>query len=64
MGKTNESFQEVLPFPYLICFSQQEGVWELDVLFMVCLLKWFFCLLGRGSFHFVLCTHPFLGALI
>jgi hypothetical protein len=33
-------------------------------LFVVRLLRWFFCLLGHGSFHFVLCFPPFLGALI
>ncbi len=31
---------------------------------VVRLLRWFFCLLGHGSFHFVLFTPPFLGALI
>jgi hypothetical protein len=48
------------PFPCLICFSRQEGVQKLDVPFVVCLLWWFFCLLGHGSFHFVLCIPFFL----
>jgi hypothetical protein len=39
-------------------------VQELDVPFMVCTLEWFFCLLGRMSFHFVPCIPPFLGALV
>ncbi len=34
---------------------------ELDVPFVVCLLGWFFCLLGCGSFHFVPCIPPFFG---
>ncbi len=56
---------EVLPFPYLICFLRLHGVSELGVQLMVCPLRWFFCLLGRGSFHFVLCIPPFfLGALV
>jgi hypothetical protein len=48
----------------LIWFSQHEGVWEFDVPFVVHLLRWFFCFLGRGSFHFVPCITPFLGALV
>jgi len=27
-------------------------------------LRWFFCFLGCGSFHFVPCIPPFLGALV
>ncbi len=42
-----------------LCLSDMllviEGGWELDVPFMVHLLRVFFCLLGHGSFHFVLC---------
>ncbi len=53
-----------LPFAYLICFSWQEGIQELDVPFEVHLLRWFFCLLGRRSCPFVLYIPPFLGALI
>jgi hypothetical protein len=30
------------PFPYLICFSRWERVWELDVPLVVCPLRWFF----------------------
>jgi hypothetical protein len=41
--------------------AQQEGVQELDVPLVVRPLRWFFCLLGRGSFH---CVSPFLGALV
>jgi hypothetical protein len=48
---------------YLICLSQLKGVWELDVPLVVCPLRWFFCLLEHGSFHFVPCVPPFLGAL-
>ncbi len=40
------------------------GVSELDVPLKVCPLRWFFCLLGHGSFHFVPCIPPFLGALV
>jgi hypothetical protein len=47
-----------------IWFSQQEGVQEFDVPFVVHLLRWFFCLFGHGSFHFVPCMPPFLGALV
>ncbi len=32
--------------------------------FVIRLHRWFFCLLGRGSFHFFLCISPFLDALI
>jgi len=46
---------------YLICFSREEGVWELDVPLVVHLLRWFICLLGRGSFHFVPCIPPSFG---
>ncbi len=28
---------------------------------VVCPLRWFFCLLGRGSFHFVPCIPPLFG---
>jgi hypothetical protein len=31
---------------------------------MVHPLRWFFCLLGHGSFHFVPCFPPFLGTLV
>jgi hypothetical protein len=48
-----------LPFPFLICFLQGEGVWELDVARVIHLLGSFFCLLGCGSFHFVLCISLF-----
>ncbi len=41
-----------------------DPVQELDVPLVVCPLRWFFCLLGRGSFHFVPCIHPFLGTLV
>jgi hypothetical protein len=34
------------------------GVQELDVPFVVSPLRWFFCLLGGGSFHFVPCIPP------
>jgi len=47
------------PLSFFICFSWQEGVWELDVPFVVCLLRWFFYLFGHGSFHFVLCIPLF-----
>jgi len=41
------------------------GLWELDVPFVVCPLRWFFCLLDSGqSFHFIPCIPPFLGALV
>jgi hypothetical protein len=46
-------------FPYLICFFWHEGVWELDVPLVVCPLRWFICLFGCGSFHFVPCIPPF-----
>ncbi len=41
-------------------------VWELDAPFVVRPLRWFFCLVGCGSFHFVPCILPlsFLGALV
>jgi hypothetical protein len=57
--KQVRSFEEVLPFSCLICFSSQDGVWELDVSFVVHLLRWFFCLLGRGSLYSLV-----LGALV
>ncbi len=57
------TFQELLPFPYLICFLQQEGVQELDVSFVVRPSRWFFCLLGCGSFHFVPFVYPFCWVL-
>ncbi len=31
---------------------------------MVCFLRWFFCLLGCRSFHFVPCFPPFWGAFV
>jgi hypothetical protein len=31
---------------------------------VVCPLRWFFCLLGGGFFHFVPCVPPYLGALV
>jgi hypothetical protein len=40
------------------------GVGELDVPFVVRPLRWFFCLDGCGSFHFVPCIPPFLDALV
>ncbi len=59
-----------LPFHYLICFSKQEEVgeldvplvWEVDVPLVVRLLRWFICLLGCGSFHLFLCF-PLFGVL-
>jgi hypothetical protein len=43
---------------------QQEGVSELDVPLVVCPLRWgSFVFLDVGSFHFVPCFPPFLGAL-
>jgi hypothetical protein len=51
------------PFSLFDIFSRQEGVQELDVLFVVHLLRWFFYLLGPGSIHFVPCISPFFGAL-
>ncbi len=41
------SFQKVLPFPYLICFLELKGVWELDVPLVVYPFRWFICLLGH-----------------
>jgi hypothetical protein len=41
-----------------------EGVQELRVPFVVHPLRWFFHLLGHGSFHFVRCIPPFWGALV
>ncbi len=52
------------PFSLFDIFSRQKGVRELDVPFVVHLLKWFFCLLGSGSFHFVPCIAPLLGSLV
>ncbi len=46
-------------FPYSICFSQQEGVWQLDVALVVCPPRWFFCFLGHRSLHFVPCIPLF-----
>jgi len=63
-------FQQVLPFPYLICFLQEEGVtgtrwvWELDdVPLVVGPLRWFFCLLGHEWILSLcsLCSLFFLG---
>jgi hypothetical protein len=48
------SFEEILSFPYLIGFSQQEGVQELDVSLVVCPRRLFFCLLEHGSLYLVL----------
>jgi hypothetical protein len=42
-------------------FFQQEGVQELDVPLVLRLLRWFFCFLRQGSFHFVPCFLLFLG---
>ncbi len=42
--------QEVLPFSYLICFSLQEGICELDVPLVVHPLRWFFSVLGGSHF--------------
>ncbi len=47
--------------PYLICFLQREGVWEPEFPLLLTLDRWFFCLLGCGSFHFVPCIPPFFG---
>jgi len=41
--------------------TQQEGVQELDVPLVVQPLRWFFCLLGCGSFPFVPCLPPYFG---
>jgi hypothetical protein len=49
-----------LAFHYLICFSQQEEVWELDVPLVVRPLRWFICLLG--SFILFLCF-PLFGVI-
>ncbi len=68
-------FQEVLTFPYFICFLQQEGVWELLMGFGNLMFPLWFGVLGgsfvfldmSGSFHFVPCEFPlcfFLGALV
>jgi hypothetical protein len=46
-------FSRGLPLSLLDIFSQHERVRELDVPFVVCPLRWFFNLLGHGSFHFV-----------
>jgi hypothetical protein len=40
-------------FWYVSC--EEQRVWELDVALVVCPLRRFICLLGCGSFHFVLC---------
>ncbi len=45
----------------MLLMTRQEGVWELDVPFVVHPFRWFFCLLGRGSFRFVPCIPPFFG---
>jgi hypothetical protein len=45
------------------CIPLSRRVWERDVPLVVCPLRWFFCLLGCESFHFVPCIPPFLGAL-
>jgi hypothetical protein len=52
-------FQEVFPFPYLICFLWLKGVWELDIPLMNHPLRLLFCLLGNGSFTFCLLFSPF-----
>ncbi len=40
------------------------GAQELDVPLVVCPLRWFICLLGHESFHFVPCFPSLLGALV
>ncbi len=35
------------------------GVWELHVALLVCPLRWLFCFLGHGYFHFVPCIPLF-----
>jgi hypothetical protein len=45
-------------------FQQATNKQKVDVPLVVSLLRWFFCLLGGGSFHFVLCILPILGALV
>jgi hypothetical protein len=54
------------PSPFIIGYASghRRGVWELDVPFVVHPLRWFFCLLGQASFHFVPCIPLFLGALV
>ncbi len=52
------------PFHIWYVFLWREGVWELDVPLVVCPLMQFICVLGHGSFHFVLCFPPFFGVLI
>jgi len=44
-----------LPFPYLICFSWTEGVWELDVPLVVHPLEWFHLSSWMRVLHFVPC---------
>jgi hypothetical protein len=52
------------PLSLFHMISQKERFRELDVPFVVRLFKWFFCLLGHGSFLFLLCILTFWGALI
>ncbi len=49
------------PFHYFDMLLGTRGVWELDVPLVVCPLRWFFCLLRGGSFHFVPCFPPLFG---
>ncbi len=63
----NEGFSRLnillgsLPHSLFDNFLQKKGFRELDVPFVVCLLRWFLCLLGHGFFLFVLCinANPF-----
>ncbi len=48
---------------FVMLLKQPKGVWELDVPFVVCPLRWFFRLLGHESFHFVPCIPPFFWVL-
>ncbi len=58
------SFQEVLPFPYLICFLQQEKVQELDAPLVVNPLGDSFVSLDVGPSILFLIFSLFLGALV
>ncbi len=56
-GNLMFSLWGVLPFPYLICLSGEEGVWELDVpLVVCCLLSLFDMLLVIGGDSSIWCS--------
>jgi hypothetical protein len=52
------------PFPYLICFSWQEGVWELDIPLWFALIGGSFVFLDVGPPILFLVFPLFLGALV